>query len=138
MNATKIREILTDLGIKPTKSLGQNFLVDHNIIRSQLELADLTGHDTVLEIGPGLGNLTLELADRAKKVIAIEKDKIFGKYLKTILPDNVELIVGDALEIDFPEFDKIVANLPYKISSPLSFKLTEYDFQSAKILVKTF
>jgi 16S rRNA (adenine1518-N6/adenine1519-N6)-dimethyltransferase len=134
MNATKIREILTELGIRPTKKLGQNFLIEPSIIKSQIEFANLTNRDTVLEIGAGLGNLTLELSAHARKVITIEKDKILGRYLKTIIPDNVELIIGDAMKLDFPKFDKIVANLPYKISSPLSFKLMDYEFESAVLM----
>ena len=134
MNANMIREVLTELGIRPTKNLGQNFLTDPSIIQSQVEFANLTNRDTVLEIGAGLGNLTLELSAHARKVITIEKDKKLGGYLKTIVPDNVELIIGDALDLDFPRFDKIVANLPYKISSPLSFKLMDYEFESAILM----
>jgi 16S rRNA (adenine1518-N6/adenine1519-N6)-dimethyltransferase len=134
MKINDIREILTELGIRPTKSMGQNFLIDHNIIRSQIEFANVTKQDTVLEIGAGLGTLTLELASAAKKVITIEKDKKLAEYLMRIIPENVELIEGDALELDWPKFDKLVANLPYKISSPLSFKLANHKFRSATLM----
>ncbi len=134
MKTQKIRDILDKYKIRPSKGLGQHFLIDENIVKSQIEFANISDHDVVLEIGPGLGILTLELSKHARKVIAIEKDRKLGEYLATAVPSNVELIIDDALSIEFPKFDKIVANLPYRISSPLSFKLRNYDFQSATMM----
>jgi 16S rRNA (adenine1518-N6/adenine1519-N6)-dimethyltransferase len=85
----------------------------------------------VLEIGAGIGNLTERLARKAKKVIAIELDPalvnvLHDRFDKT---ENIEIIQGDALKIDFPEFDKVVSNLPYSISSEITFKLFKYKFK---------
>jgi len=116
------------------KKLGQNFLIDKNIAELEVKQADVKKNDIVLEIGPGKGILTKILAEKAKKVIAIEIDETLVKKLRNILPDNVELIHEDALKIDFktlPKFNKIVSNLPYKISSPITFKFLDCDFEVA-------
>ncbi len=107
--------------------LGQNFLYDPSILKRIIQIAQLNKDDLILEIGPGPGNLTVMLAERVKKVIAIElDDKLFEK-LKIRLAEykNVELIHGDALKYsyeDLPEF-KVVANIPYYITTPLLFRL---------------
>jgi 16S rRNA (adenine1518-N6/adenine1519-N6)-dimethyltransferase len=91
----------------------------------------LSPQDTVLEIGAGIGNLTERLARRAKKVIAVELDPA----LVSVLHDrfdavgNIEVIAGDALKVNFPEFDKVVSNLPYSISSEITFKLLRHKFK---------
>lgn len=128
--ATETKKILKDYNIRLNKRLGQHYLIDDSKRQKILFYADLKDDDTILEIGPGIGTLTIPLASRAGKVIAIEKDKRIATILKDRLKDyeNVELIIGDALKIDFPYFNKIVSNLPYKISSPITFKLLEYDF----------
>ena len=128
------KEVLHEYDIKPIRSLGQHFIINNQIIDKQVEYANISKQDTVLEIGPGLGILTMKLSRYARKVIAIEKDKKLSKYLETIIPSNVELIIDDALDFEFPKFDKIVANLPYKISSPISFKLMDYDFRTATLM----
>ncbi len=91
------------------------------------EYAHLSKDDTVLEIGAGDGRLTQILAEKAGKVIAVEKDKRLAELLEKNLAEknisNVEIICGDALETDFPNFNKVVSNLPYQISSPITFKL---------------
>ena len=117
------------------KSLGQNFLVDKNVAEREVEFAGVTKNDVVLEIGPGTGILTKLLAERAKKVIAIEIDKNLANTLNP--PDNVQLICDDALNVDFdslPKFNKIVSNLPFQISSPITFKFLEYDFDLAVLI----
>ena len=134
MDKQELRGLLRKYNIHPIKSLGQHFIIDEQVIDAQVKYANIANKDTILEIGPGLGILTIKLSERARKVITIEKDKKLGKYLKTIIPDNVELIIDDALNLEFPKFDKIVANLPYKISSPISFKLMDYDFQTATLM----
>lgn len=128
--ATETRKILKEYNIRLNKRLGQHYLIDDSKRQKILSYADLKDDDTILEIGPGIGTLTIPLASQAGKVIAIEKDKRIATILKDRLKGygNVELIIGDALKIDFPYFNKIVSNLPYKISSPITFKLLEYDF----------
>jgi len=115
--------------------LGQNFLIDKNVAQREVENSKITKDDIVLEIGPGKGVLTNLLAEKAKKVIAIEIDKKLVDNLE--LPDNVVLINDDAVKIDFktlPRFNKIVSNLPFQISSPITFKILDYDFDLAILI----
>jgi len=111
------------------KYLGQNFLYDPSILKRIIQISQLNREDLVVEIGPGPGRLTQMLAERVKRVIAIELDEeLFGK-LKTELAEhkNVELIQGDALKYTYenlPEF-KVVANIPYHITTPIIFRLLE-------------
>ncbi len=128
--------LLKSLGIRPNLKLGQVFLINERIVDEQINFADITKKDTVLEIGPGLGVLTTKLSKLAQKVIAIEYDKKLFSYLKDILAENVELIYGDALKVDFPKFNKFVSNIPYQISSPLIFKLIEHKFEHAIIMLQ--
>lgn len=116
--------------------LGQHFLNDENIAKREIEYAEIKSSDTVLEIGPGKGILTRLLAKKAKKVFAIELDKKLCNYLTKVLPDNVKLIQGDAVKIDFKKlpFNKIVANLPFQISSPITFKMLEQNFDDAILI----
>lgn len=116
------------------KKLGQNFLVDKNIAELEVKHADIKNTDVVLEIGPGLGILTKILAEKAKRIIAIEIDENLINKLREILPQNVDLVHDDTLNVDFetlPRFNKIVSNLPYQISSPITFKILDYDFELA-------
>ena len=119
------------------KNLGQNFLVDKNIAEIEVKEANIKKTDTVLEIGPGHGIITKLLSEKAKKVIAIEIDENLINNLRKIIPGNVELIHEDALNVDFetlPKFDKIVSNLPYQISSPITFKFLGYNFKLAILI----
>jgi 16S rRNA (adenine1518-N6/adenine1519-N6)-dimethyltransferase len=119
------------------KNLGQNFLVDKNIAELEVKQANIKSDDIILEIGPGLGILTKFLAEKAKRVIAIEIDGNLINNLRKILPKNVYLIHEDALKIDFeilPKFNKIVSNLPFQISSPITFKFLDYDFELAILI----
>jgi 16S rRNA (adenine1518-N6/adenine1519-N6)-dimethyltransferase len=120
--------------IRLDKRKGQHILTNKHIISRQIKYADLRGTETVLEIGSGPGTLTFQLAESAKKVIAIEKDKRFISYLRDKIPNNVELIHADVMKIDLPEFDVVVANLPYQISSPITFKLLRSRFQKAILM----
>ncbi len=109
-----------------TKALGQNFLISKNVAQRIVELANLDpDHDTVVEIGPGSGILTQWLAKKAKEVIAIEIDPDLAEQTKKACTEhvNVKILVGDILKIPFPSCSKVVANLPYVISSPLTFHL---------------
>ena len=117
--------------------LGQHFLIDDAVIQKELFIAQLTEKDIVLEIGPGKGVLTTALAKKVKQVIAVELDPVLYQYLQSILPDNVLLIHNDIMKMNWeklPAFTKVVANLPYQISSPFTFKLFETDFEKAVLI----
>jgi len=132
LTPTATRELLTRLGHQPKRFLGQNFLVDGNIVRKSLELAGITSADTVVEIGPGLGTLTSALLKTGAHVWAVEKDRCLHEHLSTTLTvefaETFHLMEGDAVELPLaglthaaatppPPF-KVVANLPYAISTP--------------------
>lgn len=129
---------MNQYGIKLNKNLGQNYLIDKNKRDQIINFGNLNEEDVVLEIGTGIGTLTIELAKKAGKVIAIEQDsniaKILSERLKKEKIDNVELINDDALNVDFPKFNKIISNLPYQISSPITFKFLNYDFDLAILM----
>jgi len=119
-------------GFRPSPVLDQNFLIDKGVLERETKYAEIRKTDTVLEIGPGLGFLTELISKQAGKVIAVEKDKRLEKILSNELKQkNIELIFEDCLKISFPKFDKIVSNIPYSISAPLTFKLLDYDFEKA-------
>ena len=111
------------------KSLGQNFLFDPSILRRLVEVSNVTTSDTVVEIGPGHGSLTSILSGIAKKVIAIELDNdLFAKLQNRFgYAGNVVLIRGDALTYDYETLEtfKVVANIPYYITTPIIFRLME-------------
>ena len=126
------KEFFSNLNSYPNKQLGQNFIRDLRVIDRIIDVSELSSEDEVLEIGPGLGALTFALADKAKRVVAIEKDRKLADYLSQFFHDqmNVELINQDALKVDYSSFYngnelKVIANLPYSVSSPLLFKLLE-------------
>ena len=100
-------------------------------MKREVDFANIKADETVLEIGGGTGILTRELASRARKVYTIECDKGLVRHLKNEMPGNVEVIEGDCLKVDWPSFDKFVSNIPYNISSPLTFKVLEHDFKIA-------
>uniref|UniRef100_UPI00404B0D10 16S rRNA (adenine(1518)-N(6)/adenine(1519)-N(6))- dimethyltransferase RsmA n=1 Tax=Cephaloticoccus sp. TaxID=1985742 RepID=UPI00404B0D10 len=126
LSPNETRELLTRLGHSPRRFLGQNFLVDGNIVRKSIELAEVTAADTVVEIGPGLGTLTQALLETGATVWAIEKDQTLHHHLENTINANgrFHLQEGDAVEhplASLPaetESFKIVANLPYAISTP--------------------
>ena len=132
------KNILNQYGIKLNKNLGQNYLIDKNKRDQIINFGNIEKDDVILEIGTGIGTLTIELAKKAKKVIAIEQDKkiceILAKRLKDEKIDNVELINDDALNVEFPKFNKIISNLPYQISSPITFKFLDYNFDLAILM----
>jgi 16S rRNA (adenine1518-N6/adenine1519-N6)-dimethyltransferase len=132
------KNILNQHGIKLNKNLGQNYLIDKNKRDQIINFGNIDENDIILEIGTGIGTLTIEITKKAKKVIAIEQDKnicdILAKRLKDEKIDNVELINDDALKVDFPKFNKIISNLPYQISSPITFKFLDYDFDLAILM----
>ncbi len=138
MLAKETFRILKENNIRLDRRKGQNYLIDPNILRKIVDHADLSSEDTVLEIGAGIGTLTIPLAEHARKVIAVEQDQKIASILEKRLQDldisNVEVLAADAVKTDFPEFNKVVSNLPYKISSPITFKLLEYDFDFAVLM----
>jgi 16S rRNA (adenine1518-N6/adenine1519-N6)-dimethyltransferase len=111
--------------VVPKKTLGQHFLVDENILGVIGRLSDVRATDVVLEVGPGLGILTRYLADRVRLVHAVEIDRALEPVLREALAghENVHLVWGDALRLDIdalvPPPSKLVANLPYKVATPL-------------------
>lgn len=113
----------------PKKYLGQNFLFDPSILRRIIEAANIKHYDTAVEIGPGYGTLTKLLAGVAKKVIAIELDYELYEKLKDELKEfkNIELIHGDALKYPYERLEpfKVVANIPYYITTPIILRLIE-------------
>ena len=139
--------ILKKYNIKANKRLGQNFLVDDNIINNIVESANLNKNSLVIEIGPGLGTLTAKLLEKAGKVIAVELDERMIKILndRFNLYDNFTLINDDILKVDLKgiidnnlkEYSevKIVANLPYYITTPIIMKLLEERLNINSIIV---
>ncbi len=130
------RSILEKYGLQPKKSLGQNFLIDRNIRDKIIDAAAITQDDVVLEIGPGVGTLTEELARRAARVTAVELDGGLAQVLRDRLPsERVWVVEGDVLALEPPALVgevspkqriKIVANLPYYITSPIIFHFLEW------------
>ncbi|GGI74694.1 16S rRNA (adenine(1518)-N(6)/adenine(1519)-N(6))-dimethyltransferase RsmA [Deinococcus wulumuqiensis] len=119
----RVRELLAAHGLKPTKSLGQNFLIDGNILRSIAEAGGAAPGENVLEIGPGLGVLTREVASRGARVTALEKDERLRPVLaETLAGLDVNVVWGDALDFDYaalPAGTRVIANLPYYITGLL-------------------
>ena len=135
--------------IKANKSLGQNFLIDDTVIEDIVGGASIGKDDLVIEIGPGLGSMTALLVEKAKKVICVELDKKMIKILndRFIADDNIELINEDVLKLDLNKLIKqekeqneikdvkIVANLPYYITTPIIMKLLEENLDIVSITV---
>ncbi|PRX26460.1 16S rRNA (adenine1518-N6/adenine1519-N6)-dimethyltransferase [Orenia metallireducens] len=140
-NPSNTKDILRKHNLQLKKSLGQNFLIDNNILNKIVETADLTEEDTVIEIGPGIGSLTQKMAETGARVIAVELDDRLIPVLKESLNvyNNIEIVHGDALEVDFSELVdgsfKLVANLPYYITTPIIMRLLEEGFDVEKIVV---
>ena len=138
-----ILDTLKKYNVKLNKNLGQNFLIDSNITKKIVDCADVTKEDIVIEVGPGIGSMTVELADRAEKVYAVEIDKNIIEPLKEVTAeyDNVEIINQDILKTDLKkEFDfgerkiKVVANLPYYITTPIIMKFLKEDINISKMV----
>ena len=133
----EILALLKRYKVKPTKKHGQSFLKSQSIARSIVSAAEISKDDTVLEIGGGLGILTKQLVQEAKYVHVVEIDSGLVKALRHEFIDcnNVSIIEGDALKISLPDVTKIVSNLPYSISSEITFKmLREIKFEQAVLM----
>lgn len=142
--------ILKKYGITANKSLGQNFLVSEDVVNSIIEAAELSENDLVIEVGPGLGTLTKPLLERAGKVVCVELDKKMLQILQDrfMLYSNFEVIQEDILKVNLEELIKkqkqinsklqkvkIVANLPYYITSPIMMYLLEQKLEIESITV---
>ncbi|GAA0728567.1 16S rRNA (adenine(1518)-N(6)/adenine(1519)-N(6)) -dimethyltransferase RsmA [Clostridium malenominatum] len=140
------KDIVNKYGFKFTKSLGQNFLIDDSVLRDIVAGAEVANEDFVIEIGPGVGTLTKELLKKAKKVLAIELDSDLIPILQEELKeyDNFEIINKDVLKVDFEELlkdedpVKLVANLPYYVTTPIIASLLKgkYKFKSLTIMIQ--
>lgn len=145
MNLTSpacVRSLLSELGVRPNRTLGQNFLVDGNTRGILIEAAGIGPRDEALEIGPGLGVLTESLVDAAKRVVAIEKDHRLADHLQRHFAGarNLTVICADALTLDLPalmgcEGYKLVSNLPYASGTRILVDLIRSDSAPASLLV---
>jgi len=128
----EIKNLLKKYNLRAFKSYSQHFAVEPKLIQWHLEYSGLQRDDVVVEIGAGLGTLTKYLAKKAKKVIAIESDQKLVEVLQNELSvyQNIEIIPEDILKLDSKIFDgtKIISNPPYKISSPLTFKIIKTSY----------
>ena len=132
LGGADVRALAESLGVAPTKKLGQNFVTDPNTIRRIVQAAKLTGSETVVEIGPGLGSLTLGLLEQAKHVIAVEIDNKMAAAIEDTVAKRAPgksfyLVSADALKVtELPlQPDALVANLPYNISVPVLLHFLE-------------
>lgn len=132
ISKSAVKNLLKKYNLRPIKGLGQNFLIDKRVIQKMMTAADLTSNDTVLEIGPGIGALTEDLAQRAGKVIAVEKDKRMVEILKETLKDynNTKVVQDDVLKIENRKLEignpfKVVASLPFYLTAPVIRKFLE-------------
>jgi len=137
-----VQSMLRDYGLKPQKGLGQNFLVDELYLERIVQAADVNRTDTVLEIGAGLGSLTRHLANSAGNVAAVEIDQhLFPALKKVVKPfDNVRLVQGDFMEMDIASLVttdgyKVVANIPYYLTSNLIRRLMEANVRPSMVVL---
>lgn len=134
---TRTKEILAKYDLKAKKSLGQNFIIDTNILRNIVDAGDVDKDTTVIEIGPGIGALTEQIAKQAKEVFAFEiDDRLLPVLDDTLSPyDNITIFHQDILQVDFKQFEEehlsdasrivVIANLPYYITTPIIMALLE-------------
>ncbi len=143
LSPSATRALLEQLDHRPKKQLGQNFLIDGNIVRKSIQLGEVSPGEHVVEIGPGLGTLTEALLAAGATVHAVEKDPTLAKHITklAIARPNLHLVVGDALDTplgdlpaDVQDF-KIVANLPYAISTPWMASVLEKQLPSVMVLM---
>ncbi|HEX7259614.1 MAG TPA: 16S rRNA (adenine(1518)-N(6)/adenine(1519)-N(6))-dimethyltransferase RsmA [Candidatus Saccharimonadia bacterium] len=127
-NIDELRGALQLAGLRPRKGLGQHFLVNRQSLEAVMAAGKLTPNDTVVEIGPGLGVMTAPLAERVKQVVAVETDGVLVALLRRHLPKNVEIIQADIMRFNLnqlPAGYKVVANIPYYLTSAITRLLTE-------------
>ncbi len=128
MSARDVRDLADKLDIRPTKTLGQNFVVDANTVRKIVRVADLRSEDVVVEVGPGLGSLTLALLEAVDRVVAVEIDPVLAAELPATVAARgrpgaeFEVVLADALQVEElpgPAPTALVANLPYNVAVPV-------------------
>lgn len=145
-SSKKTKEIVKKYGFRLSKKLGQNFLIDENIIHKIITGAEITKDDIIIEVGPGIGTLTQYLAEEASRVLAIEIDKKLIPILEETLKDydNIEVINKNVLDINLKELVvskfkgqrvKVVANLPYYVTTPIIMKFLEEEVPIKDIVV---
>ncbi len=145
LGATDVRELAERLGVRPTKRKGQNFVIDGNTVRRIVRTAELREDDVVIEVGPGLGSLTLALLPHVSRVVAVEIDDVLaGALAETVatrrpdLAERLEVVLADALAITSlpgPVPTALVANLPYNVSVPVILHLLEAFPSICRVLV---
>jgi 16S rRNA (adenine1518-N6/adenine1519-N6)-dimethyltransferase len=145
LGAADIRELADRLGVRPTKQKGQNFVIDGNTVRRIVRAAEVGPDDVVIEVGPGLGSLTLALLPEVSRVIAVEIDDVLAPALAATvadrrpdLADRLEVVHADALRVTSlpgPEPTALVANLPYNVSVPVLLHLLETFPSIRRVLV---
>ncbi|UYM06586.1 16S rRNA (adenine(1518)-N(6)/adenine(1519)-N(6))-dimethyltransferase RsmA [Solicola gregarius] len=132
LGATDVRRLADELDVRPTKQRGQNFVVDANTVRRIVRTAGLRADDTVVEVGPGLGSLTLALLEAVERVVAVEIDDVLASALAATVAeyapddqDRLDVVQGDAMRVtELPaEPTALVANLPYNVSVPVLLHL---------------
>jgi 16S rRNA (adenine1518-N6/adenine1519-N6)-dimethyltransferase len=125
LTPAEVRDLAARLGVRPTKSLGQNFVVDGNTVRRIVKAAALRPDDVVVEVGPGLGSLTLGLLPEVRRVVAVEVDPVLAAALPATAAragGDLEVVTADALKVTAlpgPEPTALVANLPYNVAVPV-------------------
>lgn len=141
LGAGRVRDLMRESGIRPAKSLGQNFVVDPNTIRKMIEVAEIRPEDHVLEIGAGVGSLTVGVAARAGRVTAVEVDERLLAALRDALgtTDNTEIVRADATTFDYRNIGatKLVANLPYNIAAQIVLRALENGMSLRSVTVMT-
>jgi 16S rRNA (adenine1518-N6/adenine1519-N6)-dimethyltransferase len=134
----ELRERLEREGIRLSRRYGQHLVLDPSLLQRMVDYAGVGGGDRVLEVGAGVGNLTLLLARRAGEVIAVERDPRLVSLLRRVLEEegcgNVRILQGDVLRLPLPPFNKVVSNLPYSLSSEFTFRLLERGFEVAVLM----
>src|SRR5689334_14502224 len=148
LGAKEVRELADELDLRPSKQRGQNFVIDGNTVRRIVRDADVTADDVVIEVGPGLGSLTLALLEVARHVVAVEIDeRLASRLARTVgehapeLVDRLTVVVADAMRVeslDGPAPTALVANLPYNVSVPVLLHLLELlpSLERALVLVQ--
>ncbi|MDP7260947.1 MAG: 16S rRNA (adenine(1518)-N(6)/adenine(1519)-N(6))-dimethyltransferase RsmA, partial [archaeon] len=129
----ELKKILKENNFFLSKSLDQHFLYADSILKREVEYAEINTEDKLLEIGPGIGTLTEKILEKTNNLTVIEIDSKF----EPLLQKNVgEVIIGDALKVEWPECNKIISNVPYSISSPLVFKILEQPIELAVLCLQ--
>ena len=137
----EVRRLLDESGLAPVKALGQHFVVDPNTVERIARLAGVGPGDKVVEIGPGLGSLTLALASTGAQVVAVEVDGRLAAVLRTVVPASVRVVEADARQVDWHEVLgasgpwALVANLPYNVATTLVVEMLESVPLVARLLV---